>query len=438
MIRRVYWCPVRVLLVVALATSAASAAPVSLDATLEPYLGRYGLPAVAAAVARNGAVVAAGAVGTRRFGTDAPVTLDDRFHLGSDTKAMTALLAAMLVEQGRLRWDSTVGEVFPELAGRMAPGLATVTLTQLLSHTSGVASDNQAFTDILERSLSADGNLDEIRYWVVREWSPQKLVSAPGTTFAYANMNYVLVGAMIERVDGRTWDELIVDRVFTPLGLRSAGLGNQASLGRVDAPLGHDPSGATPKAMLAGPNGDNPPVIGPAGIAHMSVLDFARWAAWNAGQGARAPALVQPDTLRRLHTPVIGMTLTQTPKPGTPPGGRYALGWGELTMDWAGRPLLFHGGSNGMNVAHIWVDPVHDSAMVLMTNIGGERAEEGLRDAAAELYGRYLAADAAPLPTTEPTAVPAGAAAPAKRRGSFAGDTRRGARALLGSRRRAR
>lgn len=405
-----------------LLASGAAAKPLSLDALLQPYLAEYGLPALAAAVARDGAVIAAGAVGTRRLGHELPVTLDDRFHLGSDTKAMTALLAAMLVERGSLRWDSTVAGVFPELEGRLDRGLAGVTLTQLLSHTSGVPSDNQVFGDLLERSLGVEGNLDELRYWLVREWAPQPLASAPGTSFAYANMNYVLAGAMIERVSGRTWDELIVERVFTPLGLKSAGLGNQASLGRVDAPLGHAPAGGTPKAMLAGPNGDNPPVIGPAGIAHMSVLDFARWAAWNAGQGARPPALVQPDTMRRLHTPVITMATPANAPAGTPPGGGYALGWGELPVEWAPRPWLYHGGSNGKNVAHVWIDPTGDSAMVLMTNVGGERAEQGLRAAAAAIHARYLAPDAEPLPTAEPAA----AETTPRPRGSFAGDTRRG------------
>jgi len=59
-------------------------------------------------------------VGTRRADTVIPVTIDDRFHIGSDTKAMTSLLAAMLVEGGKIRWDSTVAEIFPELVATMA------------------------------------------------------------------------------------------------------------------------------------------------------------------------------------------------------------------------------------------------------------------------------------------------------------------------------
>src|SRR6266849_3624218 len=75
---------------------------------------RSELPALAAAVVKDGKIVAVGAVGTRKAGATAPVTVHDRFHLGSDTKAMTALLAAMFVEEGKLRWDTTVAAVFPE------------------------------------------------------------------------------------------------------------------------------------------------------------------------------------------------------------------------------------------------------------------------------------------------------------------------------------
>jgi CubicO group peptidase (beta-lactamase class C family) len=342
---------------------------------------------------------------------------------------MTSLLAGMLVEEGKLRWDSTIGEVFPELAKDMDPGLRKVTLVQLLSHTSGVPPDNQALGDLIDKSFTQDGNLDEQRYWLVREWRAQPLVSTPGTTFAYANMNYVIVGAMIERVTGRTWDELITERVFVPLDLRSAGLGPQASIGRVDAPLGHAMVDGKPKAFLAGPNGDNPLILGPAGIAHMSVLDFARWAGWNAGVGKRGPALVRPETLQRLHTPVIAMSRPDA-APGTPPSGRYALGWGEFTVDWAPEPLLYHGGSNGKNIAHVWVEPSRDLAIVVMTNIGGVHAEDGLRAVAAELYRHYAAA---PVPT-EPAATPRaegsgtgwGIAPPRTGRPSSAGDPRRG------------
>jgi len=369
--------------------SGTAKAQASLDSMLNPYLARYDLPAIAAAVVKDGKVISAGAVGTRRTGVKIPVTIHDRFHLGSDTKAMTALLAAMLVEEGRFRWDTTIAETFPELVEEMDHRLRRVTLEQLLSHTSGIPTDNEDIIKVYLEAMSQDGNLDDLRYWLVQQWSKRPLESDPGTKFAYANMGYTIIGAMIERVWKKTWDEAITERIFIPLKLRTVGIGPQSSLGKIDAPLGHSIVDGKVKAVLAGPNGDGPPIIGPAGIAHMSILDFARWAGWNAGEGKRNPALVKPETIRKLHTPVITMPERKDAAPGTPPGGKYAFGWGELTVDWAPYPLLYHGGSNGMNLAHIWLDTKRDFAIVIVTNISGQKANTAFFALANELYTKF-------------------------------------------------
>ncbi len=363
---------------------------IPLDDVLRPCLARYALPALAAAVVRGGQVVAAGAVGTRRAGTKTPVVISDRFHIGSDTKAMTSLLAGMLVEQEALRWDSTVGAAFPELATDMDAGLRAVTLEQLLSHTSGIPSDNDTFGNLLTESFAQDGlNLDELRFWLVRRWSSQPLAAKPGTTFAYSNMGYTMAGAMLERAAKKTWEELIVERVFAPLGLRTAGFGPQATLGRVDAPLGHLlREDGTLKPMLAGPDGDNPAIIGPAGTVHLSILDFATWASWNACEGRRGPALVRPETLRKLHTQVIEISVPDA-APGTPAKGGYCLGWGILTMPFAREPFLMHTGSNTMNLAMIMLQPAREFGLVLATNVGGKGADAALRAVAEDIYGRF-------------------------------------------------
>lgn len=362
----------------------------SLDPMLTPFLERYDLPALAAAVVKNGSIIASGAVGTRRAGTDSPVTVNDRFHIGSDTKAMTALIAAMLVEGGKIQWTSTISEVFPDLSATMDADVRNVTLEQLLSHTSGIPSDTESHDKIIQQSFAQERlNLDELRYWVSKQLINQPLKSKPGTHFEYANMGYMLAGAMLERVSGQTWEELIVTRVFDALGLKTAGLGPQSSLGRLDAPVGHEPrDGLSPKPLLAGPGGDNPEVIGPAGTAHMSVLDFARWAAWNAGSASRDPSLIQLNTLRKLHTPVIEMANPDAP-PGTPSIGAYGFGWLTIKTPISRDPFLFHGGSNQMNVADILIQPNHAFGIVLMTNVGGRRADDALKALAAELYSTF-------------------------------------------------
>jgi CubicO group peptidase (beta-lactamase class C family) len=366
----------------------------SLDATLRPYLARFGLPALGAAVVQGGRIVASGAVGTRRAGADVPVSVTDRFHIGSDTKAMTALLAAMFIEEGRLRWDTRVEEIYQELGGTMDAGLKQVTLTQLMSHTSGLPSDTDEIVDLLNKAMLQPGNLDQQRYWVVQQWAPKPLAAKPGETWAYSNLGYTILGAILERVGGKTWEELVATRVFDPLALHSAGFGPQSSFGRVDAPLGHALQDGKPFAYLAGPNGDHPAILGPAGTVHLSLLDFAAWAGWQAGEGRRGPALVRPEALRRMHTRVIDMPMRNDAPTGTPARGEaktagYALGWGEITLPFSPEPFVFHGGSNEKNYAVIMLQPKHDFAMVMMTNIGGPKSDEALRALGDDLYAHY-------------------------------------------------
>ena len=357
----------------------------SLDGLLEPVRARHGLPALAAAVVARGEVVALGAVGTRRIDAQMPVTPHDRFHLGSCTKAMTALLAAIAVERGLLRWDSTLGALFPEHRGAMAAGVGHITLRQLLSHSSGL--NDASLAAALQQATALEGaNLNEQRALMAEIFLRQPLSSAPGSRFEYSNVNYILAGTILERLQQRSWEELIQEQLFAPLALAGAGLGPQASVGLTDAPLGHRREGERLKPMLAGPNADNPLVMGPTGSAHMGVLGFARWAGWNAGQGRREPALVSPASLRLLHSPVITQASNQ------PSEGSYGLGWSVDQPTWAPRPLLHHAGSNTMNLARIWVDSRQDWALVLLTNAAGPAAEQALSELEPTLYQQFSSA----------------------------------------------
>lgn len=374
--------------------ASAQPAPAGLDAMLTPYLARYGLPAVAGAAVRDGRIVAAGAVGTRRAGALVPVAVTDRFHIGSCTKAMTALLAGMLVDAGRLRWDSTVGEALPDLRAGMDAGLAGVTLAQLLSHTGGIPPDTEEIIRLVIAAYGQDElNLDGLRRWVIGEWRARPLAAPAGSGFAYANLGYMIAGAMLEAAGGATWEELVVARIFAPMGLASAGIGPQSTMGRVDAPLGHAtlPDGSL-RAMLAGPNGDVPPVYGPAGAAHLSILDFAAWAGWHAGAGKRGPALVGAQTLARLHRRVIEMPARPDAAPGTPSGGAYGLGWGFLTLPYTRGEVMLHTGSNSMNLAIVMVQASRDFAVVVATNRTGAQADEGLKALQEALFREYAPA----------------------------------------------
>ena len=384
-------------LAILIAFSGTTRADGILSDVLEPIRAQYELPALAAAVVKDRKIVAQGAVGVRVLGRNIPVTQEDRFHLGSDGKAMTATLAGMMIDEGKLRWDSTIGEVLGPVIPGLKPKFAAITLEQLLSHTSGIPSDTDEMLKLYFNSDVFDYTLTAYRLRMISEWGTTHEPSAPsGSTFQYSNLGYAIVGAMIEQASGKPWEYLITTRIFEPLGLKSAGLGPQATFGKYDAAIGHgvDADGKiTPRPW--GPAADGPAVVGPAGIAHMNVADFATWAGWNAGEGKRGPALVKPETLKRLHQAHIKTEIPK-PKPGTPKSGSYALGWGLSKFDWTDKPVLTHNGSNSMNLAMILVDVDNDAGIVAVTNFPGDKADAALLEAAKELYGRYVKPKTAP------------------------------------------
>jgi CubicO group peptidase (beta-lactamase class C family) len=153
-----------------------------------------------------------------------PVTLEDLWHLGSDTKIMTSTLAAIMIEQGKLEWNSTVSEVFPDLASGFHQDFRDVTLVQLLSHVAGLPANADC------GALMGYGSVRDQRARAVRDALGQKPLSAPGTTYLYSNLGYIIAGAIIERVSGMEWEDALTRFVFDPLGMTTAGSGGTGSL----------------------------------------------------------------------------------------------------------------------------------------------------------------------------------------------------------------
>ena len=139
---------------IALAVAAHSTASQSSDndviRLIEPIQQKHRIPALGAAVLTSRGLVASGVTGTRKAGTDVAATIDDQWHLGSDTKAMTAVIIATLVERGKLTWETTLGDVFTELAAGFPSEFRAITVTQLLSHHAGLPA-NLAWREIADR-----------------------------------------------------------------------------------------------------------------------------------------------------------------------------------------------------------------------------------------------------------------------------------------------
>jgi len=335
---------------------------------LAPICAKHHVPAMAAALVTSKGLIAVGVVGTRKRGTETAATLNDQWHLGSDTKAMTATLVAKLVEERRLKWDSTLGEVFADLSAEFHPEARAITVLQLLSHRSGLKPN----PDLVVYG-GADGAKERLR--VVKDELSHAPKHKPGTHYEYSNLGYSIVGAMTERVTGKSWEQEMQDEVFRPLGMTSVGFGGTGTSGEVDQPWGHKHDGQPVAAN--GPAMDNPPVLSPAGRVHCTIQDWAKFIA-DQLRGARGePALLQPATYQKLHTP--------------PFGGEYALGWLAVDRAWGGGTVLNHNGDNTMNFADVWVAPRRDFAVLVCVNQSGHTAFEASDEAVTALITFHMA-----------------------------------------------
>jgi len=344
----------------------------AINQLLEPIRVKNKLPSLAAAIVTEKGLVSAGASGVRKLGETVPVTVDDRWHLGSDTKAMTATLIGVLVEHGKLRWDSTIGEIFPDMSRDFPKDFANITILQLLSHHAGLP------FNIDWHNLKIKGSLIEQRRIVVQIASTEKRPFRPGIRFYYSNVGYVIAGAMAERVTGTTWETLMTEMVFKPLGMQDVAFGGTGTPGQIDQPWPHTADGKPRNNN--GVEVDNPPVMGPASRVNCPLTEWAKFIADQLRGDRGEPALLSPTTYRRLHTPPVI-------------DADYALGWLLVKHRWAGGTAYTHAGSNLMNFALVLMAPQRDFAVLVVTNQGGDDADKGCEEAATALINLYQRPD---------------------------------------------
>ena len=343
---------------------------------LEDIREKHNFPALAAAVVVDGKIVVTKAVGFRKNGGTEKVMVNDKFHLGSVTKSMTATVAAMLVEQGKSSWTTTIGEAFPELKSEIHPDYLAVTLEQLLSQRSGAPGD--APPDLWRKAWAADGTAAEQRLAFIKDILARKPEAEPGSKFIYSNQGYTIAGVMLEKATGKTWEDLLRSMLFEPLAMTTAGLGAPASVDKVDQPWGHTKtllSGV--EAVPPGPGADNPVAISPAGAVHCSVGDLAKYAAFQMAGERGESKLLKAESFKKLHTAVAD-------------NHDYALGWMVLKRPWANGRALMHNGSNTMFYVIVWMAPEKNCAVIVASNIGVNEAFEGCDEVAGKLIEQYF------------------------------------------------
>jgi CubicO group peptidase (beta-lactamase class C family) len=309
------------------------------------------LVGLAAMITVDGQVVASAVDGERKTGSGVPVEIGDRWHVGSITKSITATMIARLVEAGQMKWSDTVGDVFPDPS--IHDDWKPVTLHQLLTHTSGAPANFSRLIIFKQPPQGPERTLarrEEVLNVLAKEPG-----YPPGTKHQYSNVGFTIAGAMAEQTTGVAWEDLVTREVFEPLELTSAGFGPPKSPDTtLDEPRGH--TSAFGWDVAVDDDTDNSPIMGPAGIVHMSLADLATYAnehlRGHLGQGQ----LLSPETYQRLHTPEFD---------------DYAYGWVKLEPNAATRHAVYwHNGSNTMWYALVVFIPEKKMVVAVTSNEG--------------------------------------------------------------------
>jgi len=297
--------------------------------------------------------------------TGVDVTTETAFQIGSITKVWTATVVMQLVDEGKLDLDAPIMDVLPDLRVGDSKVAKKVTMRHLLTHTSGI--DGDIFSDT--------GRGDDCLKKYVDELADAAQNHPLGATFSYCNSGFSLAGRVIEVLTGKTWDAVVRERLFAPLGLsHTTTLPEEAILGR--AAVGHvaepeeEPHPA-PFWLL-------PRSAGPAGLINSTARDVAAFARMHLADGLSA------DGSQVLSAEsVAAMQQQQTELPDKHSlGDGWGLGW--ILFGWDGQRLFGHDGNTIGQAAFLRILPGAGLVVVLLTNGGNGK------DLFEQLYGEIF------------------------------------------------
>ena len=325
---------------------------------LEVERRKIGAPGIGAAIVKP-QFIEVWTTGIRKMGTDIKILNSDKFHLGSNAKALTATLLAQLIEAGSLRWESTLQEIFPEISVRSE--FLNVTVEMLAAHRSGITSDMGAVENGQLWSWMWQNNSTPTisqRYEISRRLLAFPAQYKPGTRYLYSNWNYIIIGAVLEKFSNVSWEELMQQKIFAPLNMASCGFGaaGNSALATPDQPWPHVLQDGVFISVPSAGALDNPQSFGPAGTVHCSLGDWSKFLQVHLnGFRQRNTPILRAVSFAKLHTPYPGQEYT--------PGG-----W--LSFSMGNQMVLQHTGSNTMNFANVLLFPAKDIGFVATTNAG--------------------------------------------------------------------
>jgi CubicO group peptidase (beta-lactamase class C family) len=308
--------------------------PQDFELTIKKGMEDWQIPGLAIAIVKDGKVFYSKGFGVKKLGANEPVNDETLFGIASVSKNITAAALAMLVDEGKISWDTKIVDVIPWFALSDPWVTSQVTVRDALTHRVGLGRMIGNRLQFMS-GRSRDELIYRLRYMDFEQ--PFR------TSYVYSNMMYSVAGQVIEYVSGKTWDEFLAERIFQPLGMKS----NTSILSLNDAS-----NAAWPHQYIEGEvvpiprrNWDN---AGPAGGINASVKDVAKWLILQLGEPGvyEGKTYISKAQMAEIHKP-------QVVRPSNNPYGSqttYGLGWNIL--DYEGHRVLTHGGAtDGFNTA---------------------------------------------------------------------------------------
>jgi CubicO group peptidase (beta-lactamase class C family) len=337
------------------------------------------VPGVAVAVVRNDSVVLLRGYGVRTLGHPEPVDARTLFAIGSASKAFTATAVAMLVDQGLVKWDDPATQYLPGFQLYDPYASRELTVRDLLTHRSGLAASDLMLYD---PRLTRDSVLHRVRY-VKPTWSFR-------AHFGYQNLMYLAAGQITSRLLGRSWDDVIRERIFVPLGMTASNT-SVTLLDRLpDVATPHDEIDDTVRTIPY----FNLDVAGPAGAINSNITDMAQWVRFQlAGGTVAGKPLLSAAAFEETHTPQTIVPLEGFWKLVAQDTHLLNYGMGWFLHEYHGRFIVQHGGNiDGMS-ALVAMMPEERTGLVILTNLDGNDLTYGLMYRVFDAYLKRPAKD---------------------------------------------
>jgi CubicO group peptidase (beta-lactamase class C family) len=377
------------------------------DRYVEKAARDWKVPGLAIAVVKGDSLVFAKGYGVAELGKPAPATEHTRFAIGSTTKAMTTAALAMLVDEGKLKWDDKVIDYLPELRLYDAYATRELTVRDLLTHRTGLPGTD-VFWVMRENQYTIPQMVQRLRYI--------KPTSSFRSTWDYQNVVYSIGGLLVERISGKPWQDFIRARIFAPLGMRESEALVADIVGKPDVGLPHRLIRDTVRVVPY----RSTDAVAPAGSVYSSVSDMSRWMRFMLDSGrVGTTRLIKPATFEEIVAPQIRAPMDQYPalELSKPHFFSYALGW--FVQDYHGETVWMHTGSiDGMS-AIIGLLPEQRVGVYVLANLDHAELRHALMYQVFDLYGANPPRDwSGDLRTLFASRRSTGAAAPARATGT--------------------